>query len=177
MWLLRGRQEKIEFWDDVYGFDMSRIKAMALLEPLVDNVDPEQVRHAPPLQRACRALSLQLKCAQRARHPQSQTDTVRASSICRLPTHGPGLGSGVKPVAARLADSWGHLRWLESKCIEDTVADTLHLSAAQVATSACLIKSIDIKTMVKEDAAFTVSPSVCCFDKDNSSLERQQVAI
>ena len=37
------RQEKIEFWDDVYGFDMSRIKAMALLEPLVDNVDPEQV--------------------------------------------------------------------------------------------------------------------------------------
>lgn len=26
----------------------------------------------------------------------------------------------------------------------------------QVATSACLIKSIDIKTMVKEDAAFTV---------------------
>ena len=41
------RQEKIEFWDDVYGFDMSRIKAMALLEPLVDNVDPEQ---APLLQ-------------------------------------------------------------------------------------------------------------------------------
>ena len=27
----------------MYGFDMSRIKAMALLEPLVDNVDPEQV--------------------------------------------------------------------------------------------------------------------------------------
>ena len=41
------RQEKIEFWDDVYGFDMSRIKAMALLEPLVDNVDPDQV--PPPL--------------------------------------------------------------------------------------------------------------------------------
>ncbi len=40
---LAHRQEKIEFWDDVYGFDMSRIKAMALLEPLVDNVDPEQV--------------------------------------------------------------------------------------------------------------------------------------
>lgn len=41
---MRPRQEKIEFWDDVYGFDMSRIKAMALLEPLVDNVDPDQVR-------------------------------------------------------------------------------------------------------------------------------------
>lgn len=44
--LVRPRQEKIEFWDDVYGFDMSRIKAMALLEPLVDNVDPDQVRTA-----------------------------------------------------------------------------------------------------------------------------------
>lgn len=41
------RQEKIDFWDDVYGFDMSRIKAMAMLEPLVDNVDPEQIASHP----------------------------------------------------------------------------------------------------------------------------------
>ena len=32
------RNDKIDFWDDVYGFDMSCIKKMALLEPLVDKV-------------------------------------------------------------------------------------------------------------------------------------------
>lgn len=37
------RQEKIDFWDNVYGFDMSSIKERALIEPLVDNVDPEQI--------------------------------------------------------------------------------------------------------------------------------------
>ena len=37
------RQEKIDFWDNVYGFDMSSIKERALIEPLVDTVDPEQI--------------------------------------------------------------------------------------------------------------------------------------
>jgi len=37
------RDEKINYWDDVYGFNMSCIKDMALLEPLVDVCDPEQV--------------------------------------------------------------------------------------------------------------------------------------
>ena len=37
------RQEKIDFWDNVYGFDMSSIKQRALIEPLVDSVDPEQI--------------------------------------------------------------------------------------------------------------------------------------
>ena len=32
------RGQKIDFWDDVYGFDMSCIKRMALLEPLVETV-------------------------------------------------------------------------------------------------------------------------------------------
>ena len=40
---VRCRQEKIDFWDNVYGFDMSSIKERALIEPLVDNVDPEQI--------------------------------------------------------------------------------------------------------------------------------------
>lgn len=40
---LTCRQEKIDFWDNVYGFDMSSIKERALIEPLVDNVDPEQI--------------------------------------------------------------------------------------------------------------------------------------
>lgn len=34
---------KINFWDDVYGFNMSCIKEMALLEPLVDTCKPEQI--------------------------------------------------------------------------------------------------------------------------------------
>eukprot|EP00899_Mesostigma_viride_P023083 jgi/Mesvir1/395/Mv11286-RA.1 len=36
-------QDKIHFWDNVYGFDMSCIKRMAMVEPLVDTVDPNQV--------------------------------------------------------------------------------------------------------------------------------------
>ena len=37
------RAEKIDFWDDVYGFDFRSIKKLAITEPLVDCVDPEQV--------------------------------------------------------------------------------------------------------------------------------------
>lgn len=37
------REDKINFWDNVYGFDMSCIKNMALTEPLVDTCDPKQV--------------------------------------------------------------------------------------------------------------------------------------
>ena len=35
--------EKINFWDNVYGFDMTCIKKMALLEPLVDTVEGDAV--------------------------------------------------------------------------------------------------------------------------------------
>ena len=37
------KSEKIDFWDNVYGLNMSCIKNLALTEPLVDTVDPEQV--------------------------------------------------------------------------------------------------------------------------------------
>jgi len=37
------KREKIDFWENVYGFDMSCIKRMAMFEPLVDVVDPNQV--------------------------------------------------------------------------------------------------------------------------------------
>jgi protein arginine N-methyltransferase 1 len=37
------KEDKIGFWDDVYGFDMSCIKRMALAEPLVDTVAAEQL--------------------------------------------------------------------------------------------------------------------------------------
>lgn len=37
------KQSKIEFWDDVYGFDFSAIKKIAIREPLVDFVEPETI--------------------------------------------------------------------------------------------------------------------------------------
>merc|ERR1711973_482829 len=37
------KEDKIHWWDQVYDFDMSAIKAVALIEPLVDVVDPKQV--------------------------------------------------------------------------------------------------------------------------------------
>jgi len=37
------KDEKIHFWEDVYNFDMSCIKDVAMVEPLVDVVDPKQV--------------------------------------------------------------------------------------------------------------------------------------
>ncbi|SPP83215.1 blast:Protein arginine N-methyltransferase 1 [Drosophila guanche] len=37
------KDEKINWWDDVYGFDMSCIRKVAVTEPLVDIVDPKQV--------------------------------------------------------------------------------------------------------------------------------------
>lgn len=37
------KHEKIDFWDDVYGFDMSAIKSLAILEPLVDVVEAKSV--------------------------------------------------------------------------------------------------------------------------------------
>ncbi|KAJ3222513.1 Protein arginine N-methyltransferase 1 [Clydaea vesicula] len=37
------KDDKISFWDNVYGFDMSHIKDLALHEPLVDTVDEKAV--------------------------------------------------------------------------------------------------------------------------------------
>ncbi|GAB6028597.1 Protein arginine N-methyltransferase 1 [Chamberlinius hualienensis] len=37
------KDEKINWWDNVYGFDMSCIRKVAIGEPLVDVVDPKQV--------------------------------------------------------------------------------------------------------------------------------------
>ncbi|KAJ3100149.1 Protein arginine N-methyltransferase 1 [Phlyctochytrium bullatum] len=37
------KDEKIGFWDNVYGFNMSHIKSLALREPLVDTVDPKAI--------------------------------------------------------------------------------------------------------------------------------------
>ncbi|KAI9363462.1 S-adenosyl-L-methionine-dependent methyltransferase [Zopfochytrium polystomum] len=37
------KSEKIGFWDNVYGFNMSHIKSLALREPLVDTVDSNAI--------------------------------------------------------------------------------------------------------------------------------------
>ena len=37
------KEEKINWWDNVYGFDMSAIRNVALNEPLVDVVEAKQV--------------------------------------------------------------------------------------------------------------------------------------
>jgi len=37
------KEDKINFWDNVYGFNMSAIKNLAMQEPLVDVVEPKQV--------------------------------------------------------------------------------------------------------------------------------------
>eukprot|EP00744_Colponema_vietnamica_P002353 GILI01003707.1.p1 GENE.GILI01003707.1~~GILI01003707.1.p1 ORF type:complete len:411 (+),score=143.34 GILI01003707.1:42-1235(+) len=37
------KEDKINFWNDVYGFDMSCIRNLALLEPLVDCVDGDSI--------------------------------------------------------------------------------------------------------------------------------------
>ena len=41
--LCNPQHEKIDYRDNVYGFDFSVIKALAMAEPLVDVVDPQQV--------------------------------------------------------------------------------------------------------------------------------------
>lgn len=37
------KDDKINWWENVYGFDMSAIRKTAISEPLVDVVDPKQV--------------------------------------------------------------------------------------------------------------------------------------
>lgn len=42
------KEEKISFWEDIYGFDFSAMKEIALKEPLVDTVDGKQVMTKEP---------------------------------------------------------------------------------------------------------------------------------
>jgi len=37
------KEGKIDFWQNVYGFDMSCIRNLAITEPLVDTVDHQQI--------------------------------------------------------------------------------------------------------------------------------------
>ncbi|KAL8148010.1 protein arginine N-methyltransferase 1-like isoform X2 [Apium graveolens] len=37
------KEDKIDFWNNVYGFDMSCIRKQSMIEPLVDSVDQKQI--------------------------------------------------------------------------------------------------------------------------------------
>ena len=52
------KDEKIHFWEDVYGFNMSPIKELALKEPLVDTVDPHAIVTEPVRFRTLNLLTL-----------------------------------------------------------------------------------------------------------------------
>jgi type I protein arginine methyltransferase len=47
------KNEKIGFWEDVYGFNMSAIQQVALREPLVDTVDGKAVSCSTCLLKVC----------------------------------------------------------------------------------------------------------------------------
>ena len=56
-----GRHDKIDYWDSVYGLDFSPIKTIAMAEPLVDYVEPDQAgccpRSPPAVMLRCRCCS------------------------------------------------------------------------------------------------------------------------
>ncbi len=70
------RHEKIDFWDDVYGFNMKCIKGLAMQEPLVDVVDQEQVATKP-----CLIATFNLSSMTK----EDASFTVRASAFLRPP--------------------------------------------------------------------------------------------
>ncbi len=76
--VLTFRQEKIDFWDNVYGFDMSSIKERALIEPLVDNVDPEQIATSSCQMKTIDILDMKVEDANFEVRTDSWTDRLRA---------------------------------------------------------------------------------------------------
>ena len=72
---LEYRRQKLDFWDSVYGFDMSCIKSAAILEPLVDIVEPASVfsDSAPLLVRSCRVCRWRAPRRVRAAHTEHTT--------------------------------------------------------------------------------------------------------
>merc|ERR1711916_312274 len=70
------KREKINFWDSMYGFDMSCIKPLAMAEPLVDCVDPTAVISEPfPI----KVLNMKTATAL-SRFPQARTQSTPTGS-------------------------------------------------------------------------------------------------
>jgi len=68
------KEEKINFWDKVYGFNMSCIKEMALKEPLVDTVDQNMV-----ITNACPVLKVDILTVKKADLDFSSTFKLTAA--------------------------------------------------------------------------------------------------
>merc|ERR1711890_108350 len=74
------KDDKIHWWDDVYGFDMSCIRKVALTEPLVDTVDCNQV-----VTNSCLIKEIDIQTCTKEDIPFTSPSTCRSSAttICR----------------------------------------------------------------------------------------------
>lgn len=68
------KDQKLNFWDDVYGFNFQAIKKLAVLEPLVDVVDPKQVNTT-----ACMVKDLDMNIATDADMSFTSPFTIKAT--------------------------------------------------------------------------------------------------
>lgn len=80
--MFKCRQEKIDFWDNVYGFDMSSIKQRALIEPLVDSVDPDQIATSSCQMKAINILDMKVSDAEFEVGFPACTLVCTASHVC-----------------------------------------------------------------------------------------------
>lgn len=55
-WIFTNFPATVSGWDNVYGFDMSTIRKVAITEPLVDVVDPKQVVTNACLVKVCKSV-------------------------------------------------------------------------------------------------------------------------
>ena len=67
-------QEKIEFWDNVYGFNMKAIKKIALQEPLVDAVNADQINTS-----TCQLISIDINTMSKEDIPFKSEFELRVS--------------------------------------------------------------------------------------------------
>jgi len=71
-----AKADRIDFWSNVYGFDMSPIRNVALHEPIVDVIDPKQiVTEAVPI------LSIDLLTCKRGGEKENTGDQNNVSSF------------------------------------------------------------------------------------------------
>lgn len=76
------RQEKLDFWDNVYGFNMNAIKVIAEKEPLVDTVNADAV-----LSNACPILDIDITKVKK----EDLTFTSKFSIVCNRADYCHGL--------------------------------------------------------------------------------------
>merc|ERR1719445_726457 len=81
------KDDKINWWDDVYGFDMSSIKKSALSEPLVDTVDRNQV-----VTNSCLIKEIDIQTCTKEDIPFTSPLQSRGQSPETVPSLGTGRG-------------------------------------------------------------------------------------